>query len=137
MPAKIEIHWRRLRLSLAAFAAATLVGGTTAAAAWLHEQRITEGMEAAETRFAEAHGRYSSLAEEREKWRRYGPLYRRLARQGRLGGERPARWTEAVRRAGGRSPRRPLPGRFDARRRERRSGRGAGDRHVARARDAA
>ena len=92
----VEIRWRRMRLPLAAFAAAALAGGTAAAAAWWQEQRVAERMEAAETRLAAARGRYSALAGEREKWRRFGPLYRRLAAQGRLGGEQPARWTEAV-----------------------------------------
>ena len=99
MPGTVEIRWRRLRFSLAAFAAAALAGGTAAAAAWWQEQRAAERMEAAETRLAAARGRYSALAGEREKWRRFGPLYRRLAAQGRLGGEQPARWTEAVRHA--------------------------------------
>ena len=95
----VEIRWRRLRFSLAAFAAAALAGGTAAAAAWWQEHRVAERMEAAETRLAAARGRYSALAGEREKWRRFGPLYRRMAAQGRLGGEQPARWTEAVRHA--------------------------------------
>lgn len=95
----IEIHWRRLRFSLAAFAAATLAGVAATAAAWWHEHRIMQGMEAAEVRLAEARKRYSVLAGEREKWRRFGPPYRRLAAQGRLGEERPASWTEAVRSA--------------------------------------
>ena len=99
MPGPVEIRWRRLRLSLAAFTAAALAGGTAAAAAWWQEQRAAERMEAAETRLAAARGRYSALAGERERWRRFGPLYRRLAAQGRLGGEQPARWTEAVRHA--------------------------------------
>lgn len=92
----VEIRWRRLRFSLAAFTAAALAGGTAAAAAWWQEQRVAERMEAAETRLAAARGRYSALAGEREKWQRFGPLYRRMAAQGRLGGEQPARWTEAV-----------------------------------------
>ena len=96
MPGAVEIRWRRLRFSLAAFAAAALAGGAAAAAAWWQEHRVAERMEAAETRLAAARGRYSALAGEREKWRRFGPLYRRLAAQGRLGGEQPARWTEAV-----------------------------------------
>ena len=100
MPGTVEIHWRRLRFTLAAFVAATLAGGAAATAAWRHELRIEEGMEAAETRLAEARGRYSALASEREKWHRFGPLYRRLAAQGRLGKEQPARWHEAVRSAG-------------------------------------
>ena len=99
MPGPIEIRWRRLRFSLAAFTAAALVGGAAAAAAWWQEHRAAERMEAAETRLAAARGRYYALAGEREKWRRFGPLYRRLAAQGRLGGEQPARWTEAVRLA--------------------------------------
>lgn len=99
MPGPIEIRWRRLRFSLAAFTAAALVGGTAAAAAWWQEHRAAERMEAAETRVATARGRYSALAGEQEKWRRFGPLYRRLAEQGRLGEEQPARWTEAVRHA--------------------------------------
>ena len=99
MPGTVEIRWRRLRFSLAAFAAALLAGGTAAAAAWWQEHRAGERMEAAETRLAAARGRYSALAGEREKWRRFGPLYRRLAAEGRLGGEQPARWTEAVRHA--------------------------------------
>ena len=99
MPGTVEIRWRRLRFSLAAFAAAALVGGVAAAAAWWQEHRAGERMEAAETRLAVARGRYSALAGEREKWRRFGPLYRRLAAEGRLGGEQPARWTEAVRHA--------------------------------------
>ena len=99
MPGPVEIRWRRLRFSLAAFTAAALVGGAAAAAAWWQEQRAAERMEAAETRLAAARGRYSALAGEREKWRRFGPLYRRLAAQGRLGGEQPARWTEAVKHA--------------------------------------
>ena len=99
MPGTVEIQWRRLRFSLAAFAAAAFAGGAVASTAWWHEHRIAAGMEAAETRLAEARGRYSVLAGEREKWRRYGPLYRRLAGQGRLGEEQPAHWTEAVRSA--------------------------------------
>ena len=99
MPGTVEIRWRRLRFSLAAFAAAALAGGAAAAAAWWQEHRAGERMEAAETRLAVARGRYSALAGEREKWRRFGPLYRRLAAEGRLGGEQPARWTEAVRHA--------------------------------------
>ena len=99
MPGTVEIRWRRLRFSLAAFAAAALAGGAAAAAAWWQEHRAGERMEAAETRLAVARGRYSALAGEREKWRRFGLLYRRLAAEGRLGGEQPARWTEAVRHA--------------------------------------
>ena len=99
MPGPVEIRWRRLRFSLAVFTAAALAGGAAAAAAWWQEQRAAERMEAAETRLAAARGRYSTLAGEREKWRRFGPLYRRMAAQGRLGGEQPARWTEAVRHA--------------------------------------
>ena len=95
----VDIRWRGLRISLAAFTAATLAGGAAAATAWWHERRIVEGMEAAEARLAEARGRYFALAEERETWRRFGPLYRRLAAQGRLGEEQPARWTEAMRNA--------------------------------------
>ena len=99
MPGTVEIRWRRLRFSLVAFIAAAVAGGTAAAAAWWQEQRVAERMEAAETRLAAARGRYSALAGEREKWRRFGPLYRRLAAQGRLGEEQPARWTEAVKHA--------------------------------------
>ena len=97
MAGTVEIRWRRLRFSLAAFLAAALAGGTAAGAAWWQEHRVAERMEAAETRLAAARGRYSALAGEREKWHRFGPLYRRLAAQGRLGGEQPARWMEAVR----------------------------------------
>ena len=99
MPGTVEIRWRCLRFSLAAFIAAALAGGAAAAAAWWQEHRVVERMEAAETRLAAARGHYSVLAAEREKWRRFGPLYRGLAAQGRLGGEQPARWTEAVRLA--------------------------------------
>jgi len=99
MPGAVEIPWRRLRLSLAVFAAPTLVGAAAAAAAWWQEHRAAERMEAAETRLATARGRYAALAGEREKWRRFGPLYRRLAARGRIGGEQPARWTEAARHA--------------------------------------
>ena len=99
MPGTVEIRWRRLRFSLAAFTAAALAAGTVAAAAWWQEHRVAERMEAAETRLAAARGRYSALTGEREKWRRFGPLYRRLAAEGRLGTEQPARWTEAVRHA--------------------------------------
>ena len=104
MPGTVEIRWRRLRFSLAAFAAALLAGGAVAAAAWWQEHRAGERMEAAETRLAAARGRYSALAGEREKWRRFGPLYRRLAAEGRIGGEQPARWTEAVGHAVAGSP---------------------------------
>ena len=100
MPGAVEIHWRRLRFSLAAFAAASLAGGAAATAAWWHEHRILEGMEAAEIRLAEARGRYAALAAEREERRRFAPRYRRLAARGRLGEEQPARWTEALRSAG-------------------------------------
>ena len=99
MPGTVEIRWRRLRYSLAVFTAATLAGGTAAAAAWWQEHRAIERLEAAETRLAAARGRYAALSAEREKWRRFGPLYRRLAAQGRLGGEQPARWTDAVKNA--------------------------------------
>ena len=95
----VDIRWSGLRLSLAAFTATTLAGGAAAGTTWWHEQRIVEGMEAAETRLAEARGRYFALAEERETWRRFAPLYRRYAAQARLGEEQPARWTEAVRSA--------------------------------------
>ena len=95
----VDIRWRGLRFSLAAFTAATLAGGAAAATTWWHERRIVEGMEAAEVRLAEARGRYFALAEERETRRRFAPLYRRLAAQGRLGDEQPARWTEAMRSA--------------------------------------
>lgn len=95
----IEIRWRRLRLPLAVCAAAVLAGGAVAAAAWRHEHRTADRMGAAETRLAEARDRYSALAEDRRTRRRYGPPYRRLAAEGRLGGEQPARWAEAVRSA--------------------------------------
>jgi len=95
----VDIHWSGLRLSLAAFTAATLAGGAAAGTTWWHERRIAEEMEAAEIRLAEARGRYFALAEERETWRRFAPLYRRLAARGQLGEEQPARWTEAVRSA--------------------------------------
>ena len=100
MPGAVEIHWRRLRFSLAAFAAASLAGVAAAAAAWWHEHRILGGMEAAEVRLAEARERYTALAGEREERRRFAPRYRWLAARGRLGEEQPARWTEAVRSAG-------------------------------------
>ena len=100
----VEIHWHRLRPSLAAFTAAALAGVAVAAAAWWHEQRVLEGMDAAEFRLAEARGRSFALAEERQKWRRFGPLYRRLTAQGRIGEEQPAQWTEAVRNAAGGIP---------------------------------
>lgn len=99
MSGTIEIRWRRLRLSLAACGAAALAGGGFAATAWWHENRVTEGMKAAETRLAEARGHHATLAGEREKWHRFGALYGRLAAHGRLGPERPERRTEAVRRA--------------------------------------
>ena len=99
MPGMVELRWRRLRFSLAAFTAAALAGGTAAATAWWQEHRVGKRMEAAEIRLAAARGRYSALAGEREKWRRFGPLYRRLAAEGRFGGEQTARWTEAVRHA--------------------------------------
>ena len=95
----IEIRWRRLRLSLAACTAAALAGGAAAAATWWHESRIAGRVEAAEIRLAEARGRHSTLAGERRKWQRFGPLYRRLAASGRLGEEQPERWAEAVRSA--------------------------------------
>ena len=95
----VDIHWRRLRPSLAACAAAALAGVAAAAAAWWHEQGVLERMDAAEIRLAEARGRNFALAEERQKWRRFGPLYLRLAAEGRLGEEQPAHWTEAVRNA--------------------------------------
>ena len=100
MPGAVEIHWRRLRLSLAAFVAASLAGVAAAAAAWWHEHHILEGMEAAEVRLAEARERYTALAGEREERRRFAPRYRWLAARGRLGEEQPARWTEAARSAG-------------------------------------
>ena len=100
MPGAVEIHWRRLRLSLAAFVAASLAGVAAATAAWWHEHRILEGMEAAEVRLAEARERYTALAGEREERRRFAPRYRWLAARGRLGEEQPARWTEAARSAG-------------------------------------
>ena len=100
MPGAVEIHWRRLRFSLAAFAAASLAGVAAAAAAWWHEHRILEGMEAAEVRLAEARERYTALAGEREERRRFAPRYRWLAARGRLGEEQPARWTEAAQSAG-------------------------------------
>ena len=95
----VDVRWRGLRFSLAAFTAATLAGGAAAATTWWHERRVVEGMQAAEVRLAEARGRYFALAEERETRRRFGPLYRRLAAHGRLGEEQPARWTEAMRSA--------------------------------------
>ena len=95
----IDVEWRRLRLPLAVCIAAALAGGAAAAAAWWYEHRITQEMEATETRLAETRGRYSALAEERRKWRRFGPLYRRFAAHGRLGEEQPERWVEAVRSA--------------------------------------
>ena len=99
MPGMAEIEWRRLRFSLAAFTAAALAGAVAAGTAWWLEHRIVEGMEAAETRLAEARERYSVLAGERAKWRRFGLPYRRLAAEGRIGEEQPARWTEAARSA--------------------------------------
>ena len=95
-----EIRWRRLRNSLALCSAAALAGGAAAAAAWRYEHRIEEGLAVAESRLVEARRRYSALTGEREEWRRFGVRYRRLAEQGRLGEERPAHWTEAVRSAG-------------------------------------
>ena len=95
----IEIRWRRLRLPLAVCAAAVLAGGAVATAAWRHEHRTADRMDAAGARLAEARDRYSALAEDRRTRRRYGPPYRRLAAEGRLGGEQPARWAEAVRSA--------------------------------------
>ena len=96
MSGAIEIRWRRLRRPLAVCAAAALVGGAATAAAWWRESRIADRTNAAETRLAEARGRYSALAEEERARRRYGPLYRRLAAAGRTGAEQPARWAEAA-----------------------------------------
>ena len=95
----VEVRWRRLRLPLAVCAAAALAGGAAAAAAWWREHRIAERMNVAETRLDAARGRYSALAEEERTRRRFGPLYRRLAADGRLGEEQPARRVEAVRSA--------------------------------------
>ncbi len=94
-----EIRWRRLRLPLAVCAAAALAGGAAAAAAWWREHRIAERMNVAETRLDAARGRYSALAEEERTRRRFGPLYRRLAADGRIGEGQPARRVEAVRSA--------------------------------------
>ena len=96
----IEIRWRRLRLSLAVCTAAALAGGAATAVAWWHENRIAERMNAAEARLAEARGRHLALAEEQRTRRRFAPLYRRLAVDGRIGEEPHARWAEAVRSAG-------------------------------------
>ena len=95
----VEVRWRRLRLPLAACAAAALVGGAATAAAWWRESRIAERADAAETRLEAARGRYSALAEEERTRRRYAPLYRRLAAEGLIGEEQPARRAEAVRSA--------------------------------------
>ena len=95
----VEVRWRRLRLPLAACAAAALVGGAATAAAWWREHRIGERADAAETRLEAARGRYSALAEEERTRRRYAPLYRRLAAEGLIGEEQPARRAEAVRSA--------------------------------------
>ena len=95
-----EIRWRRLRTSLVLCSAAALAGGAAAAAAWRYEHRIEEGLAVAESRLVEARRRYSEFTGEREKWRRFGVRYRRLAERGRLGEERPAHWIEAVRSAG-------------------------------------
>ena len=99
MSGAIEIRWRRLRLPVAAFAAAALAGGAAAATAWWNENRIAERAEAAELRLAEARARHSALVGEQRQWRRFAPLYRRLAARGQLGEERPERWTDAVRSA--------------------------------------
>ncbi len=96
----IDVRWRRLRLPLAVCTAAALAGGAAAAAAWWHENRAAERMNAAEARLAEARGRHLALAEEQRTRRRFGPLYRRLAANGRIGEERIERRAEAVRRAG-------------------------------------
>ena len=96
----IEIRWRRLRLSLAVCTAAALAGGAATAVAWWHENRIAERMNTAEARLAEARGRHLALAEEQRTRRRFAPLYRRLAVDGRIGEEPHARWAEAVRSAG-------------------------------------
>ena len=92
-----EIQWRRLRLGLAVCAVTALAGGSVAGAAWWHERGIAEGLTAAETRLAEARGRYSALSGERQQWRRFGPLFREWKARGRIGEEQPARWTEAMR----------------------------------------
>ena len=95
----IEVRWRRLRLPLAVCAAAALVGGAAAAAAWWRESRVAEQMDVAEARLSEARGRHLALAEEQRTRRRFGPLYRRLAADGRIGEEQGERWTEAARSA--------------------------------------
>ena len=91
-----EIQWRRLRLGLTVCVATALAGGSVAWAAWWHERGIAEGLAAAETRLAEARGRYSVLSGERQQWRRFGPLFREWEAHGRIGEEQPSRWTEAV-----------------------------------------
>ena len=95
----IEVRWRRLRLPLAVCAAAALVGGAAAAAAWWRESRVAEQMDVAEARLSEARGRHLALAEEQRTRRRFGPLYRRLAADGRIGEEQRERRTEAARSA--------------------------------------
>ena len=92
----VEVRWRRLRRPLAVCAAAALVGGAATAAAWWREHQVADRADAADVRLAEARDRYSALAEEQRTRRRYAPLYRRLAADGRLGAEQPARWAEAV-----------------------------------------
>ena len=137
MPGAIEIHWRRLRFSLAAFGVAVLAGGATAAAAWWHERRVGEGVEAAEIRLAEARGRY---ARTRGRAGETAPVRPPVPPVGRTGTAR-RRAAGTLDRSGpergDRGRRRPPPARLDAPRREHRSCRIAGDRPVDRTRDAA
>ena len=137
MPGVVEIHWRRLRFSLAAFAAAGLAGVAAAAAAWWHEHRILEGMEAAR---GPARRGARSLRRARGGAGETAPVRPPVPPAGRTGTAR-RRAAGALDRSGAergdRGRRRPPPAWLDAPRREHRSGRSAGDRPVDRDRDAA
>ena len=96
--------WRRLRSGLIVCVACTLAGGGAAGAGWWRERGAAQAFEGAHARLATARERYLALAEERRQWRRFGPRFEELHAQGRIGEERPARWSEGVRAAAARIP---------------------------------
>ena len=110
----VDIRWRGLRISLAAFTAATLAGGAAAATAWWHERRIVEGMEAAEARLAEARGRYFALRRGTGDVAPIRPAVPPTGGAGTARGGTAGTLDRGNAKRGGRDPRRPLSARLRA-----------------------
>ena len=94
-----ENPWRRVRLAAAVFAVTALAGAGAAVAALWHEHGVADELKRVEVRLAEAHRRYSDLADEGRQRRRHESMFHQWAARGRIGGKEPGTWEQAIRNA--------------------------------------